>query len=272
MAPNVKQYTANVGGKSVVFETGKLAAQAGGAVTVRLGDSMIFAAATMGTQPREGQDFFPLTVEYEERMYAGGRIPGSFFRREGRPSQEAILVSRLTDRPLRPLFDQSMRNEVQIIMFTMSADTDNPLDILAINAASAALMISDIPWAGPVGAVRVGRVDGKLIANPTYSELEKSDLDLRIAGTQDAILMVECGSDEVSENDMVEALSFGHKSIQTLVDVQKQMAAEIGKPKRVVPLFPLEASIVDEVFKKVAGGLTSALDAVHTKAELNACS
>jgi len=270
MAPIVKQYTASIGGKSVVFETGKLAAQAGGSVTVRLDDSVIFAAATMGTQPREGQDFFPLTVEYEERMYAGGRIPGSFFRREGRPSQEAILVSRLTDRPLRPLFDQSMRNEVQVIMFTISADNDNPLDILAINAASAAIMISDIPWAGPVAAVRVGRLDGKLIINPTYPEMEKSDLDLRIAGTRDAILMVECGSDEVSESDMVEALAFGHKSMQSLIDVQIQMAAEVGKAKREVQTFSLESSLVDDVLKKVAGGLNSALDAPHKKAELNA--
>ncbi len=246
MTPNVKQYTAIVGGKPVVFETGKLAAQAGGAVTIQLGDSVIFAAATMGNEPREGQDFFPLTVEYEERMYAGGRIPGSFFRREGRPSQEAILVSRLTDRPLRPLFDQSMRNEVQVIMFSISSDAENPLDVLAINAASAALMISDIPWAGPVAAVRIGRVDGKLIVNPTYPELEKSDLDLRIAGTRDAILMVECGSDEVSEADMVEALTFGHRSLQPLIEAQLDMASEIGKAKRVVPLFPLDASLVDE--------------------------
>lgn len=269
MTPNVKQFTANVGGRSVVFETGKLASQAGGAVTARLDDSVIFAAATMGTEPREGQDFFPLTVEYEERMYAGGRIPGSFFRREGRPSQEAILVARLTDRPLRPLFNQSMRNEVQVILFTISADQDNPLDVLAINAASAAIMISDIPWAGPVGAVRVGRIDGKLTANPTYPELEKSDLDLRIAGTRDAILMVECGSDEVSETDMIEALVFGHKSLQPLVDVQLQMAAEIGKNKREVPLYPMEDAIVDEAFSKVAGALKAALDAPHTKAELN---
>ena len=168
MPPEVKQYTALVGGRPVVIETGKLAAQAGGAVTVCLGESIVFAAATMGNEPREGQDFFPLTVEYEERMYAGGRIPGSFFRKEGRPTEEAILTARLTDRPLRPLFNQDMRNEVQVIMFTVSADTDNPLDILAINAASAALMISDIPWGGPVAAVRVGRVNGELIVNPTY--------------------------------------------------------------------------------------------------------
>lgn len=269
MTPNVKQFTAMVGGKPVIFETGKLAAQAGGAVTARLDDSVIFAAATMGTNPREGQDFFPLTVEYEERMYAGGRIPGSFFRREGRPSQEAILVARLTDRPLRPLFNQSMRNEVQVILFTVSSDAENPMDILAINAASAAIMISDIPWAGPVAAVRVGRVDGKLIVNPTYPEIEKSDLDLRIAGTRDAILMVECGSDEVSENDMVEALMFGHKSIQPLIDVQLQMTAEVGKAKREVQLFPLEESVVEEVFGKIAPALHTALDASHTKAELN---
>ena len=146
MKPVVKQYTALIGGKPVTIETGKLAAQAGGAVTIRLGDTIVFAAATMGNEPSEGQDFFPLTVEYEERMYAGGRIPGSFFRKEGRPTEEAILTARLTDRPLRPLFNQAMRNEVQVIMFSVSADGENPLDVLAITAASAALMISDIPW------------------------------------------------------------------------------------------------------------------------------
>src|SRR5512135_2622724 len=190
MKTDAKQYTALVGGRPVVFETGKLANQAGGAVTVRLGETIMFAAATMGNEPRQGQDFFPLTVEYEERMYAGGRIPGSFFRREGRPSTEAILTARLTDRPLRPLFNKEMRNEVQVIMFSISADQENPLDILCINAASAALMISDIPWAGPVGAVRIGRVNGEFIVNPTFQQIDESELDLRIAGTRDAILMV----------------------------------------------------------------------------------
>ena len=164
--PEAKQYTAQVGGRTITIETGKLAQQAGGAVTLRLGDSVVFAAATMGGI-REGIDFFPLTVEYEERMYAGGRIPGSFFRREGRPSEEAILIRRLTDRPMRPLFPMDMRNEVQVIMFSLSADMENSLDILAINAASAALMISDVPWEGPVGAVRVGRINGEFIVNPT---------------------------------------------------------------------------------------------------------
>ena len=157
MKPQVKQFTAAYGQQTITFETGKLASQAGGAVTARVGDTMIFASATMATM-REGIDFFPLSVEYEERLYAGGRIPGSFFRREGRPGDEAVLVARLTDRPLRPLFDKDMRNEVQVMLLTFSADKENPLDILAVNAASAAMIISDIPWGGPIGAVRVGRI------------------------------------------------------------------------------------------------------------------
>ena len=165
-------------------------------------EAIVFAAATMGGV-REGIDFFPLQVEYEERLYAGGKIPGSFFRREGRPGTEAILTSRLTDRPLRPLFQHGMRNEVQVIMFSLSSDGVNPLDVLAINAASAAIMISDIPWGGPVGAVRVGRVNGEFVINPTFAEIETSDLDLRIAGTRDAILMVECGANEIPEDVMV---------------------------------------------------------------------
>ena len=231
MNPVSKTYTALVGGKSIVFETGKLAGQAGGAVTVRLGDTMMFAAATMSAETRPGIDFFPLTVDYEERMYAGGRIPGSFFRREGRPTEEAILITRLTDRPLRPLFPKDLRNDVQVIMYSFSVDGENPIDILGINAASAALMISNVPWDGPVGAVRVGRINGELVINPTLPELETSDLDLRLAGTRDAILMVECGAHEVKEDVMVAALNFGHQSIQPIIDVQEQMRQEIGKPK-----------------------------------------
>ncbi|MCE1254243.1 MAG: polyribonucleotide nucleotidyltransferase [Anaerolineae bacterium] len=269
MKPEAKQFTALVGGKSIIFETGKLALQAGGSVTVRLGDTIVFSAATMSSEPKENQDFFPLTVEYEERMYAGGKIPGSFFRREGKPSTEAILVARLTDRPIRPLFSHSMRNEVQVISFSVSADLENPLDILAINSASAALCISDIPWGGPVGAVRVGRIDGQFVTNPTFAEMEDSDLDLRLAGTRDAILMVECGSKEIPEDVMIEALQFGHDAIQPLVDAQEKMAAEVGKAKRVVPLFDLDESIIKDVFEKVNNGLEAALDAPHTKAELN---
>ncbi len=267
MKPESKKFIATVGGRPVTFESGKLAAQAGGAVTVRLGDTVVFAAATMGNEPRMGQDFFPLTVEYEEKMYAGGRIPGSFFRREGRPGTDAILVSRLTDRPLRPLFNHDIRNEVQVAMFSLSTDWENPLDILAINAASAAVMISDIPWGGPVGAVRVGRVNGEFVINPTYAQIDESDLDLRIAGTSDAILMVESGSNEINEEDMVAALLFGHEAIQALVETQKQMAAEIGKAKREVKLFSLDETLVERIYQRSVADLNDILETKHGKHE-----
>ncbi len=266
--PEAKLYSAQVGGSVITIETGKLAGQAGGSVTVRLGDSIVFAAATLGGV-REGVDFFPLTVDYEERMYAGGRIPGSFFRREGKPSDDSILTARLTDRPIRPLFPKNMRNEVQVIMFSLSADPDNPLDMLAVNAASAAIMISDIPWGGPIGAVRIGRIDGEFIVNPTFTQKEQSDLDLRIAGTRDAILMVECGSDPLPEEVMVQALMFGHQAIQPLIDIQEKMAAEIGKPKAEVTFASLDESLLEKVHQRAAAEIESALDAPHTKAELN---
>jgi polyribonucleotide nucleotidyltransferase len=269
MQPESKKFTAMVGGKPVTIETGKLAGQAGGAVTVQLGDSIVFASATMKAEPNAEQDFFPLTVEYEERMYAGGKIPGSFFRREGRPSTEAILTARLVDRPIRPLFSSDIRNEVQVILFTLSADPDNPLDILAINAASAALMISDIPWAGPVGAVRIGRVNGEFVVNPTYAQLDASDLDLRMAGTRDAILMVECGSDEIKEADMLKALEFGHKAMQPMIDIQEELAAQCAKPKREVQLFPINEALVSQTSQRAAAEMETLLDAPHNKAEMN---
>ena len=250
MQTEVKSYTTMVGDKQVTLETGKLARQAGGAVTLRIGDTVVFAAATMGRDPRQGIDFFPLTVDYEERMYAGGRIPGSFFRREGRPSEEAILIARLADRPIRPLFPKDMRNEVQVILYSFSADTENPIDILAVNAASAALAISDAPWAGPVGAVRVGRINGEFIINPTFDEKKQSDLDLRLAGTRDAILMVECGAEFVPEDVLVAALEHGHKALQPIIDLQEQVASEIGKPKREYPSFSLDDDIKNAVFDR----------------------
>jgi polyribonucleotide nucleotidyltransferase len=269
MKPEVKRYTTTVGSREIAIETGKLAAQAGGAVTVHLNESIVFAAATMGNI-REGIDFFPLSVDYEERMYAGGKIPGSFFRREGRPSTDAILTARLTDRPLRPLFPEGMRNEVQVIMYSLSADAENPLDILAINAASAAIMISDIPWNGPVAAVRVGRVDGQFVANPTFPEMDKSDLDLRIAGTHDAILMVEAGAEMIPEDIMVAALEFGHKSIQPLIDLQLKMRNEIGKPKREVTFALPDQTLREKVFSRVSGPMTELLDKPLMKAEFYA--
>ena len=250
MQTEVKTYTTMVGEKPITVETGKLAGQAGGAVTLRIGDTMVFATATMSREPRQGIDFFPLTVDYEERMYAGGRIPGSFFRREGRPSEEAILIARLTDRPLRPLFPKDMRNDVQVILYSFSADAENPIDILAVNAASTAIMISDITWGGPVGAVRVARIDGEFVINPTFEEKNKSDLDLRLAGTRDAILMVECAAEFVHEDVLVAALDYGHKAMQPIIDLQEQMAAEIGKPKQEYPRFTLDEAIKNAVFER----------------------
>jgi polyribonucleotide nucleotidyltransferase len=269
MQPEGKSYSTMVGDKEFTLETGRLAGQAGGAVTVRIGDTLVFAAATMSDQPRQGIDFFPLTVDYEERMYAGGRIPGSFFRREGRPSEEAILVARLTDRPLRPLFPKDLRNDVQVIMYSFSADTENPIDIPAVNAASAALMVSDVPWGGPVGAVRVGRINGKFIANPTFEEKAKSDLDLRMAGTREAILMVECGAEMVPEDALVAALEFGHQSIQPLIELQERMAAETGKPKREYLSFALDEGMKTSVYERVVGPLNELFDQPYLKEQRN---
>jgi polyribonucleotide nucleotidyltransferase len=266
MVPESRKYATTVGSQTLTFETGKLASQAGGAVTFGSEAAIVFAAATMGGV-REGIDFFPLQVEYEERLSAGGKIPGSFFRREGRPGTEAILVSRLTDRPLRPLFQHGMRNEVQVIMFSLSADGVNPLDIFAINAASAAIMISDIPWNGPVAAVRVGRSNGEFVINPTFAEIETSDLDLRIAGTRNAILMVECGANEIPEDVMVEALELGHRSIQPLIDLQLQMQAEVGKPKREVNLALPDEELRKKVFDRVKGPMSELLDKPLSKNE-----
>lgn len=267
MQQETKKYPVTVGNQEFVFETGRLAMQAGGSVTLTLGETMVFAAATMSSEVRPGTDFMPLTVDYEERMYAGGRIPGSFFRREGRPTEEAILTSRLIDRPLRPLFAKDLRNDIQVIVYSLSVDQQNPIDILALNAASAALIIADIPWGGPVGAVRIGQIDGEFIVNPTYQEQSISDLDLRIAGTRDAILMVECGAKEVSEADMMSALVFGHKSLQPLIDVQEKMAAEIGKVKRTYTSNAVDDSLYSKIDERVSGRLNEILSQPYVKAE-----
>ena len=236
-----RTFTTTVGNREVTFATGRLAEQAGGAVTYRVGDSLLLATATMAKTVREGLDFFPLMVDFEEKLYAAGRIPGSFFRREGRPSTDAILIDRLTDRPLRPLFPDGMRNEVQLIITALSSDSLNHLDIMTVNAASAALHISDIPWNGPIGAVRVGYIDGQFVADPTIPEMEFSALDLRIAATRDAIIMVEAGADEVTESLLVEALEFGHRALQPLIDLQEEMRAAVGKEKA-----QLEYAVKDE--------------------------
>jgi polyribonucleotide nucleotidyltransferase len=267
MKPENNTYPVIVNNRELSFETGRLAMQANGTVTLRCGDTMVFCAVTMNPDLKPGTDFLPLTVDYEERMYAGGRIPGSFFRREGRPTEEAILTSRLTDRPLRPLFAKDFRNEVQVILYSFSTDNENPIDILAVNAASAALVISDIPWGGPIGAVRIGRIDGEFIVNPTFQEQLVSDLDLRMAGTQDAILMVECGAQEVSEAIMVAALEFGHKAIKPIIDIQLKMAAEIGKVKQsYTPSVPND-ELKKAVFAKSEQKLQEILSQPYIKAQ-----
>lgn len=268
MKPEIKSYTTTVGNRDITIETGRYASQAGGAVTIRTGDTILFASATMGGI-REGIDFFPLSIEYEERMYATGKIPGSFFRREGRPSTEAILTARLTDRPIRPLFPKGMMNEVQVIMYSLSADSNNPIDMLGIIGASSALMISDIPWNGPIAGVRIGRINGQFLVNPTFGELEKSELDLRIAGTREAILMVECGAKQVTEAVMVDALEFGHQSLQSLIDLQFKLATECSKQKRSPALAIPDKIIEGIVYEKVGDLINELLQKPLSKSDLN---
>ncbi len=254
-------FSIDVGGQEIIIETGKLAEQAGGAVTIRVGDTMLFATATMGERPREGIDFFPLSVDYEEKLYAAGRIPGSFFRREGRPSEQAILISRVIDRPLRPLFPDGVRNEVQVILMSFSHDQENQVDMLGLVAASAALHISDIPWDGPIAGVRIGLIDGELVVNPTISQMENSALDLRVAGTADAINMVECGADEVDEETMLKALRLAHETIKPICATIEEMREAVGKPKREVELRLLDK----DVFEMVAGEIRDQVKQIITE-------
>jgi polyribonucleotide nucleotidyltransferase len=269
MPPN-QRFTAQVGDQDIIIETGKLAEQAGGAVTVRAGDTLVFATATMSTTAREGIDFFPLSVDYEEKLYAAGRIPGSFMRREGRPSEASILIARVTDRPLRPLFPKDMRNEVQVIVTPLSHDQENHVDILSIIAASAALHISDVPWDGPIGAVRVGLIDGEFVLNPTIPEMENSQLDLRMAGTADALIMVEAGASEVDEETLVRALRFGHDAMQGIIAIQNEMRAQLGKPKREYVPALVDQTLASEVEGKVSADIARILQNPTEKGERNA--
>ncbi len=267
MKPESKKYTALVQDKKIIIETGTLAGLAGGAVTVRLGDSVMLGTATMSDEAREGVDFFPLTVNYEARMYASGNIPGGFFRREGRPGEDATLTARLIDRPLRPLFPKDLRNSVQLILYSLSADGEQPMDIIGVIAASASLVISDIPWNGPIGAIRVGRIDGEFIAYPTYDEIEKSDLDLIMAGSRDAILTVESNSKEVSEEVILEALAFGQKAIQPLIDAQDKMAQELGKAKQEYESFMISEELKEAVHSRSFDAINDILVKEYEKVE-----
>ena len=234
---------AEIGGQPFSFEAGKLAEQADGAVIVRLGDTVLLATA-VSAAPREGIDFFPLTVDFEERMYAAGKIPGGFIKRESRPSEAAILAMRLTDRPIRPLFPKGYKQDVQIVLTVLSTDQENDPDILAINGASAALTISSIPFLGPVGAVRVGYIDGAFVTNPTVSQLADSTLDLVVAGTREAVMMVEAGAKILSESILADAIAYAHAELQHSIDLQEKLAATDGKPKEIPFLGPKADSIV----------------------------
>jgi polyribonucleotide nucleotidyltransferase len=227
---------AQVGNDEITFETGKLAKQADGSVLVRGGDTMVLATAMGRTEAREGADFFPLTVDVEERMYAAGKIPGGFFKREGRPTEKAILTARMIDRPIRPLWPKGFTNEVQVICTTLSADLITPYDILCLNGASAALMISSLPFMGPVGAVRIGLVDDEFVVNPTLPQLEEeSKLDLVVVGTHEGLTMVECGAEEIPERRLLEALELAHSEIKKLCEVQEDLRRQVGKPKWLDP-------------------------------------
>jgi polyribonucleotide nucleotidyltransferase len=248
-----------VGGKTLFLETGRVAKQAGGAVLLGMGETVVFGAATMSENPRQGIDFLPLVCDYEERKYAVGKIPGGFIKRGGRPSEKATLTSRLIDRPLRPLFPKGLRNEVQVICMPFSVDQGNPPDVLAICAAGAALSLSDIPFKYPVAGVRVGRVDGEFVLFPSVEEIKQGDLDLVVAGHKGAISMVEAGATEVDEEDMVEALKFAHEAIKLIVTEFEQFAAKFAKPKRDVKLYTVDEDLKKSVDKKYRKEIEKAL-------------
>lgn len=242
-----EKFQMELAGRPLVMEIGKVAKQANGAVWVRYGDTVVLVTATLAKEPREGIDFFPLLVDYEERLYAVGKIPGGFIKREGRPSEKAILSARLIDRPIRPLFPEGFRNDVQVVATILSVDQDCAPDITAMNGASAALSISDIPFAGPIGGVIVGRVDGEFVINPTVQQSEKSEMHLVVAGTKDAVLMVEAGAQEVPEEIILEAIEFGHAAIKEIIAFQEKIMEAVGKEKLEVPVFKIESEIEEAI-------------------------
>lgn len=272
IAPSQTTVTAAVGNDEILFETGKLAKQADGSVLVRSGETMILATAQGRLEAREGADFFPLTVDVEERMYAAGKIPGGFFKREGRPTEKAILTARMIDRPIRPLWPKGFRNEVHVICTTLSADLVTPHDILAINGASAALMISALPFQGPVGAVRIGMLEGELVINPSLPDIEESQLDLIVVGTKEGLTMVEAGADEVPEDTLLTALELAHAEIVKLCEAQEELRSQAGKPKWLDPEVTeeLEGKHADRISAGIAreGLREAAAAAEEVKGEL----
>ena len=246
-------------GLKITLETGKLAKQASGAVVVRSGESVVLVTACSADKPKPGQAFFPLTVDYREYTYSAGRFPGGFIKREGRMSEKETLTSRMTDRPLRPLFPAGYLYDTQIISMLLSADGQNDPDILAINGASAALTVSDIPFAGPVGAVRVGRVSGEFVANPTHEQRNESDLDLVYVGTEDDVIMIEGSAQELPEADFIKALEFAHGHAKEMIRIQRELAANVGKPKREMPLMKVNQEILEIAYQVAGGRIEAAL-------------
>ena len=260
---------AQCSGKTITIQTGKIAKQASGAVMIKSGDTMVLVTAVAMKSAKEGQGFFPLTVNYQEKAYAGGRIPGSFFKREGRPSDNETLTCRLIDRPIRPLFPENFLNDTQVMATVMSADKDNDPAILAMIGASAALMVSDVPFAGPIAGIKVGRVDGAFVANPSAEELEKSDLEIVIAASQEAILMVEGSASEVSEDDLLEAIFFGHAAVQPILAAQLELAGKVGTVKRDIPAPVVNQQLKDRVGAIAREGMKQAVR-IKTKGERHA--
>jgi len=269
MKPEVSAVIVDLaGGKQLTFETGKLAKQAHGAAVVRMGDNVVLATAVANADPREGIDFFPLTVDYREYTYAGGRFPGGFIKREGRMSEREVLTSRQIDRPVRPMFAEGFKCETQVIAFVLSADASNDPDVLGINGASAALTLSDIPFLGPIGAVRVGQLNGQFVINPTYDEMRESTLNIMVVGTADGIVMIESGAKEVSEEVVVDAIEFGHTEIKKICAAINDLRHRVGKKKREVTPPEFDQAYYDALKKKVGVELSDALDTKkHPKAE-----
>src|SRR5271163_2515873 len=269
MKPEATSVTVDLaGGKKISFETGKLAKQAHGAAVVRLGENVVLATATANADPREGIDFFPLTVDYREYTYAGGRFPGGFIKREGRMSDREVLTSRQIDRPVRPMFAEGFKCETQVIAFVLSADSSNDPDVLGNNGASAALTLSDIPFLGPIGAVRVGQIGGQFIINPTYDEMRESLLNIMVVGTSDGIVMIESGAKEVAEETVVDAIEFGHTEVKKICAAISDLQSRAGKKKREVTPPEFDQAYYDALKKKVGADLSDRLDTKkHPKAE-----
>ncbi|MFH1857050.1 MAG: polyribonucleotide nucleotidyltransferase [Candidatus Omnitrophota bacterium] len=243
------EFKVEIGGKELIINSGKIAKQADAAVTVQSGGTIVLVTAVMSKKAKEGIDFLPLTVEYQERTYAAGKIPGGFFKREGRPSEKEILTARLIDRPIRPLFPKGLTNEIQVMAIVLSSDGENDSDILALIGASCALSVSGIPFKGPIGAIKIGRINGDFIINPSYSDLEESELELVVVGNKNDVVMIESGSKEVSREIMLEAIQFAHQSMQPMIKLQKEIVEKIGKPAREVTL----KTISEELISKIKG-------------------